>query len=108
MTVDPKTLRLVVAFVGLVVLAVVLGSIALLGLGKPIDAALVGLAGVGLGYLGGVLTPAGHSEQPVSVTTPPGQPLPVDPVDAAPPSDPSPALEAERPVRTVRSRRSQS
>lgn len=76
---DPKTVRLVALFIGLVALAAVIGTILLLATGRAADAALSGLAGTALGYLAGVMTPStGSTPQAVTVVNRPGEPVPVE------------------------------
>lgn len=80
---DPRTARLVALLIGLVALVSATGTVALLLLtDREADAAVVGLAATGLGYLAGLLTQApGGDPQRVVVEQPPGDPVPVEPID---------------------------
>lgn len=75
---DPRTVRLVAGFCGIIVLAVVVGSFVLLLEDKGLDPALVGLGGTALGGLIGLLVPTRADAQPVIVENRPSEPVPVE------------------------------
>jgi hypothetical protein len=81
-TIDPKTFRLAVVFLGFAFLACIVGIIVLAGLHDAIPSALDTLPGVAGGALAGLfVTP--HNDEPTPVTTAPDHPLEVTP---APPN----------------------
>lgn len=61
--------RLVVLFLGLITLAVIVGSFVLAYNGTDIPAALIGLGGTALGGLGGILVSPGGAQALTSGTT---------------------------------------
>jgi hypothetical protein len=67
--------------IGLVALTCAVGSIVLLIVGKPVDAAVTGLGGTALGYLAGLVSP--NPLQRVQIDQPASKPVPT--TDAAPP-----------------------
>lgn len=60
---DKLTSLIVVVILGLVVLSVVIGGIFLNADGKTLADALIALAGIALGYIGGLLTPSPMNRQ---------------------------------------------
>lgn len=78
---DPLTLRLVLAFAGLTVLAAMVGGIALAYTDRTLPDALIALGSGALGLLGGAAIPTGRQE--VVIRQPVNEPVPVTTDDGA-------------------------
>lgn len=77
---DRTTVRMVLLFGGLTVLAAMLGGIALAYTDRTLPDALIALGSGALGLLTGAAIPTGHDEpQRVVVDQPEDQPVPVEP-----------------------------
>lgn len=76
--IDPRTVRLVAGFLGLVVLATLGGTFALLLTDRSVDPTVVSVGSLALGGLIGLLTPNGGT-QDVRVRQPADDPVPVEP-----------------------------
>lgn len=73
---DARTIRLVAAFLGLVVLVTLGIAAALLLTDRQVDPTVVSIGSLALGGLIGLLSPNGGT-QDVTVRQPPGEPVPV-------------------------------
>lgn len=81
---DQSTVRLVIAVLGALALAVVIGGIVLAFDDKSMPEALIAMGAGGAGAIAGILSRTSNPEipQPVEVVNVVGDPVPVDPVPA--------------------------
>lgn len=79
-----STVRLVIAVLGLLALAVVVGGIVLALDDKSLPGELIAIGSAAAGAVGSILAKTGDTSEPqaVTVTNPTGDPVPVDPVPA--------------------------
>ena len=79
-----STVRLVIAVLGLLALAVVVGGIVLALDDKTLPGELIAIGSAAAGAVGGILSKTGDAAEPqaVEIVNVPADPVPVDPVPA--------------------------
>lgn len=76
---SPSTVRTVIAVLGLLAFAVVVGGIALAWVDKGLPGELIAIGSAAAGAVAGILSKTGTDPQPVEVVNTPRDPVLVDP-----------------------------